>query len=169
MGATVRSVGVLCDYFTAPSDEVAAGTIDWLGGPSRPDAEMRRLLRRGRGPEPLPTVDFGGVEPTVQMGTLDEILTGTPFDEVLADTSAGIIAERDGGERLVVRLSSRLQRALAASDAERLNEAAIPWAATDEFFGQGDPGALGERLVELSELARAAERLGRRMYCWLCV
>jgi hypothetical protein len=162
-------VGVFCDYFTAPSDQVAAATIDWLGGPSRPDPQKRGVLRRGRTPEPLPTVDFAGVEPTVQMGTLDEILTGTPFGEVLADRSAAIIAERDGGERLVVRLSTRLQAALAAADAGRLREAAVPWAETDEFFGQGDPEALGERLVELSALARTATSQGQRMYCWLCV
>jgi hypothetical protein len=169
IAGTVVIVGVLCDYFTAPSDEAAAATIDWDGGPSRPDVQKRGLLRRGKGPQPLPTVDFGGVEPTVQMGTLDEILTGTPFEEVLADTTTAIIAERDGGERLVVRLSTRLQAALAATDAERLKDAAVPWAATDEFFGLGDPEELGDRLVELSALARTAERLGQRMYCWLCV
>lgn len=162
-------MGVLCEYFSAPSDEAAAVTIDWDGGPSRPDAAKRGLLRRGHGPEPLPTVDFGGVEPTVQMGTLDEILTGTPFEEVLADTTSAIIAERDSGERLVVRLSTRLQTALAAADTERLREAAIPWAATEEFFGVGDPEELGDRLVELSVLARLAERRGQRVYCWLCV
>ena len=162
-------MGVLTDYFTAPSDEAAAATIDWDGGPSRPDAQKRGLLRRGKGPDPLPTVDMGGIEPTVQMGTLDEILTGTPFDEVLADTTAAIVAERDGGERLVVRLSTRLQAALAAADGERLQDAAVPWAATDEFFGQADPEELGDSLVELSGLARAAEQLGQRMYCWLCV
>ena len=162
-------MGVLTDYFRAPSDEAAAATIDWDGGPSRPDVQKRGLLRRGKGPEPMPTVDMGGIEPTVQMGTLDEILTGTPFDEVLADPTAAIIAERDGGERLVLRLSTRLQAALAAAGAERLTEAAVPWAATDEFFGQADPEELSERLIELSELARAAERLGQRMYCWLCV
>jgi hypothetical protein len=162
-------VGVLCDYFTAPSDEAAAVTIDWDGGPSRPDVAKRGPLRRSKGPEPLPTVDLGGVEPTVQMGTLDEILTGTPFEEVLADATAAIIAERDGGERLVVRLSTRLQTALAAADPDRLREAAVPWAATDEFFGQADPEELGERLVELSTLARVAESQGQRLYCWLCV
>lgn len=162
-------MGVLTDYFTAPSDEAAAATIDWDGGPSRPDAQRRSVLRRGRGLEPLPTVDFGGVEPTVQMGTLDEILTGTPFEEVLADPTAAILAERDGGERLVLRLSTRLQAALAASNAERLRGAAIPWAATDEFFGLGDPEELGDSLVELSGLARSAEQLGQRLYCWLCV
>jgi hypothetical protein len=166
---TVVTVGVLCDYFTAPSDEAAAATIDWDGGPSRPDLQKRGVLRRSKGPEPLPTVEFGGVEPTVQMGTLDEILTGTPFGEVLADPTAAIIAERDGGERLVVRLSTRLQAALAVADADRLKDAAVPWAATAEFFGLGDPEELGDRLVELSALARSAERRAQRMYCWLCV
>jgi hypothetical protein len=29
-------VGLLCDYFAAPNDVIAAATIDWPGGPARP-------------------------------------------------------------------------------------------------------------------------------------
>ena len=76
-------MGVLCDYFTAPCDEIAAATIDWEGGPSSPAPEKRGMLRRSRKSEPLPTVDFKGVEPFVKMGTLEGILTGRTFDEVL--------------------------------------------------------------------------------------
>lgn len=67
----------LCDHFTAPSDEIAASTIDWDGGPSRLDAEKRGLLRRSRTQERPPTVDLNGVEPFVQMRTLDEISEGS--------------------------------------------------------------------------------------------
>lgn len=47
-GGTVRRVGVLTDYFTAPSDEATAATIDWDGGPSRPDVQKRGPRRRGQ-------------------------------------------------------------------------------------------------------------------------
>ena len=162
-------MGVLCDYFTAPSDEIAAATIDWAGGPSRPESAKRGMLRRGRKPEPLPTVDLKGVEPFVQLGTLDEILTGRSFDEVLQDTTAQIIAERDDGERLVTRLTRTLQEALAGADTMRLKDAATRWAATEEFAGVADPVELGEYLVELAGLARTAEGQSQRMYCWVCV
>jgi hypothetical protein len=127
------------------------------------------MLRRGRKPEPLPTVDLKGVEPFVQMGTLDEILTGRSFDDVLQDTSAEIIAERDDGERLVARLTRTLQEALARADTMRLKDAAARWSATEEFGGVADPVELGECLVELAGLARTAELQRQRMYCWLCV
>ena len=112
-------------------------------------------------------MDFKGVDPIVNMGTLDEILTGRSFDEVLADRSAEVIAERDDGEGFVARLSTTLQSALAGADERRLKEAGVPWAATEEFGGLEDPAELGECLVELAALARTGERQGQRLYCWV--
>ena len=40
-------MGVLTDYFSAPSDEAAASALDRVGGPARP----------GNGPSPLPPFD----------------------------------------------------------------------------------------------------------------
>ena len=161
-------MGVLCDYFEAPSDAEAAATIDWVGGPSQPERK-RSLLGRSRATAGFEVVDMKGIEPTVQMGTLEEILTARPFEEILDETLNAIVAERDGGERLVVRLTKTLQDALASASDERLREAAGRWAETDEFWGHGDPEVLAEVLAELASLARRANGKGSRLYCWVCV
>jgi hypothetical protein len=57
-------VGVLFDYFAASSDEVAAGIIDLPGGPA---------TGAGRS---FDTVSGNGIDPVVQMGTLEALLTG---------------------------------------------------------------------------------------------
>lgn len=65
-------MGLLCDYFLAGSDEAAAGTIGWIGGPgaaSPPDQAFE-------------VVDGSGIEPVVQMGTLESILTGRSQKDV---------------------------------------------------------------------------------------
>jgi hypothetical protein len=45
-------MGALFDYFAALSDEMAAGTIDELGGPAA-------------GPQPFKTVSIKGMDPVV--------------------------------------------------------------------------------------------------------
>lgn len=162
-------MGLLCEYFEARSDAEAAATIDWVGGPAQPEAK-RSLLRRTKSSTPgFEVVDLGGVEPTVQMGTLEEILTGRSFEDILDDTDDAIVADRDGGERLVVRLTPGLQVALATATDSRLREAAVPWSETEEFGGLGDPEDLAEGLTELAALARRASANGSRLYCWVCV
>ena len=92
-------MGLLCDYFVASSDDDAAATIDWGGGPGRPapapSPPRRGLFRRHAEPattqaEPTvlyPTVDGGGIEPLVQMGTLEALLTGRDYDDVMETTA----------------------------------------------------------------------------------
>ncbi|MGW3893448.1 hypothetical protein ACWD69_32860 [Micromonospora chokoriensis] len=83
-------MGVLYQYFAAGSDEDAAATIDVEGGPGGPEpvspelqaairagdrAAMSRLMRpRVRFSEQgLPVLAVKGVDPVVQMGTLEEL------------------------------------------------------------------------------------------------
>lgn len=161
-------MGLLCDYFAAPDDDAAAATIDWVGGPSQP-GKKRRLLRRESMPEPFAVVDMKGVEPTVQMGSLEEILTGRPYDEVIADPTGDVIASRDGGERVVVRLTETLQEALAEATEAQLVEAVERWAQTEEFWGQGDPAILRPEVEQLAGLARTSVQQDTRLYCWACL
>ena len=160
-------MGLLCDYFLASNDEEAAATIDWLGGPRQPPAP-RGVLRRQKA-APRPTVSLPGIEPAVMMSTLENVLTGRSLDELIPQNARSSVAVRDGGERIVMRLSDTLQAALAGSDETRLRQAARPWSQTDEFFGQGDPALLGGALVDLATLARRGQSVSERMYCWVCV
>ncbi|HEX9536663.1 MAG TPA: hypothetical protein VGA04_00645 [Streptosporangiaceae bacterium] len=84
-------------------------------------------------------------DPLVQLGTLEALLTGRDYGQIVAGQRAGtVLAERDGGQRLVVAMTDELQRPLARSaDAELpLAAAAVPWAQTEEFWGQADPQVL---------------------------
>jgi hypothetical protein len=151
-------VGVLFHYFAASSDEVAAGVIDLLGGP---------VTGAGRS---FDTVSGNGIDPVVQMGTLEALLTGREFDEIVRGRGAGtVVVSRDGGQRLVVTLTGELQSALSQADDARLAAIAVPWSQTDELFGQGDPDALAALLGELAGLARRATTRGEHLYCWVCV
>lgn len=153
-------MGLLCDYFAAPSDEEAATTIDWEGGPSKPEPESAAGYQ---------TLDLSGIDPVVQMATLEEILTGRTFDEIMDDPSADVVVDRDEGERLVVRLSESLQSSLASSNEESLRSAAADWAETEEFWGEGDPNHLAGVLASLAKLASDATASNKRLYCWVCV
>jgi hypothetical protein len=150
-------VGVLNDYFAASSDEAAAATIDLPGG-------------HGTGGGSSGTVSGNGVDPMVQMGTLEALLTGRDYDEImLGHVASAIVASRDGGQRLVVRLTGELQAALSQADHARLAAVAVRWLRTEEFSGQDDPGIAAPWLDELASLARRATTRGQQLYCWTCV
>lgn len=54
---------------------------------------------------------------------------------------------------------------LAAASAERLRQAAEPWAATEELAGRA-PAMLAETLEQLGALARRALERTHHLYCW---
>jgi hypothetical protein len=56
-----------------------------------------------------------GIEPTVQMATLEAALTARPISGILDETIGLVIADRDQGERVVVRLTGSLEMARNAS------------------------------------------------------
>ncbi|MBE1580842.1 hypothetical protein ACFORH_26305 [Amycolatopsis roodepoortensis] len=146
-------MGVLFDYFAAPDDDAAATTIDLVGGPDEAS---------------FPTVALKGVDPFVQLGTLESLLTGVDYETVIG-RAIEPVAMADGGARLVVALTGELTAALSDADEARLNEVAEPWSRTEEFGGQADPADLATMLTGLAELARTATTRGDRLYCWVCV
>ncbi|MFK0007794.1 hypothetical protein ACIQTZ_12130 [Paenarthrobacter sp. NPDC090520] len=177
-------MGVLFDYFSAGSDEEAAAVIDRPGGPGYPAAivpsvESRRgffgLRRRSAerltssapGPLVYETVSVKGIDPVVQLGALEELLTGRAYDDVVDDPRSGhTLATRDGDELLVVTLTDSLFQALACIDDDVIEQAAVPWSESEEFFDAADPRDLADFLKDLSALARRAEAAGHRLYCW---
>lgn len=182
------SVGVLFDYFAAASDEEAAAVIDRVGGPgsqatraSAPTESKRGIFGRKRQPsEPAigtdpdlvvhRTVSVKGIDPVVQLGTLEALLTGRPYDDVVEDPRSGHdVATRDGGERLVVALTDSLTSALTGATDEVLDRVAVPWSETEEFVNAAEPSDLAEFLKALAALAREADTSGQRLYCWVCV
>ncbi|WP_334613759.1 hypothetical protein [Micromonospora sp. CPCC 205556] len=183
----IPGVGVLYDYFATASDDHAAATIDLKGGPGgaeplSPELQaairagdheaMHRLMRpRVRFSEHgLHVLSVKGIDPVVQMGTLEELLTGVSTDVIFARPRSGLdVAVRDEGERLVLSLTDELQQALVEQAPGRLDAVAVPWSQTEEFWGHGDPEVLAEFLRELSQLAHQARDRDHRLYCWVCV
>lgn len=181
------TMGVLFDYFTAPSDEEAATVIDRVSGPgsqavlmAQPEEKRGVFGRRQvRASQPAfstdpkthvyDTVSDTGIDPVVQLGTLEALLTGRAYDEVTADPRSGHAIEvRDGGDRVVVTVTASLTSTLAEATEQTLTQVAIPWSETEEFWGEGDPVALTALLEELAALARNAHNNGHQLYCWIC-
>lgn len=181
-------MGVLFDYFAAKSDEEAATVIDRVGGPgSRAVAVAQPERKRGmfgrrqvQALEPsladdprlvvFDTVPATGIDPVVQISTLEALLTGRAYDDVVTDPRCGHAIEvKDEGERVVVTLTASLAAALAGATDHELDQVAVPWSETEEFWGDGDPVELTLLLKDLAALARSAQSKGHQLYCWICV
>jgi hypothetical protein len=154
-----RSVAVLFDYFVAPSDEVAAGVVDRIGGPGS--------SAHPAAPAAFSTVRAPGVDPVVLMGNLERLLTGRSMEEILDDPTSGPVVVRDGGARAVMRVTSSLARALAEMEDARVGSVALLWSHTREFWGRGDPVALATLLRALASLGREARAEDSEIYCWM--
>ncbi|VTR75793.1 hypothetical protein CHMI_00546 [Cellulomonas hominis] len=145
-------MGLINDYFAAPSDESAAEVVDHDGGPASP------------------TVPGGRIDSIVVLGTVTALLTGRTFDEVLAagDRRDPVAMQHDGTE-LVLRVDDVVVDALTGADDDALAAAAVPWSRTEELAGVSDPEELADFLRELAGLARDARARGGALYCWVCV
>lgn len=163
-------MSVLFDYFAAGSDEAAAAAIDRVGGPGSQAVPVPPATDVSFALVVYDTVSVKGIDPVVQLGTLEELLTGRPYDEIANDPRSGhIVAARDGGERLVCTITDSLLAALAQSNGDALRRVAEPWSQTEEFWGAADPEVLADVLGDLAGLARRARADDRRLYCWVCV
>ena len=102
------------------------------------------------------TVSVKNIDPVVQLGTFEELITGRVYDEVVGDPRSGrAVTVRDGGERLVLTLTDELSAALAMTGDEVLEQAAVPWSETEEFWNAVDPRDLADFIMVLSGLVRS--------------
>jgi hypothetical protein len=101
------------------------------------------------------------------MGTLDEILTGRSFDDVLDDPSGHEVSSTESA--WVWSLPTALQDALASSDDDRLRSAASAWVQTEEFAGQADASDAADALFALARMVRSGRDAGARLYCWVAL
>jgi hypothetical protein len=186
-----HTVGVIFDYFSAASDELAASAIDIPVGPGgplpplpMPVAEIVRLrgreglreLQRELSMPRLHRAETGfwavsakGFNPVTDLGTIEEILTGIDFGTLLDRPRNGdVIAERNNNCKLVVTISDELQALLADTGAAELAAAAGQWAKVNGS-DSGDAAVIAHLLSELSALARGANVRKERLYCWICV
>ena len=89
---------------------------------------------------------------------------GRRYEQIEQDPRwANVLADRDGGQGLVLTLTDGLIGALAQANTEQLARVAVPGSATEEFWGQGDPEALTSLLGDLSMLAHDARARGESL------
>jgi hypothetical protein len=176
------------DYFAALSDAAAAEMVMLQGGPGGQmpvspalreairarDREAIRLATRPKArmsDSGVLVLETKGIDPLVQMGTLEALLTGGQYDVIVSRPRAGqqVAARHSQEGPWVVTLTDELQAALAVAPRDQIAAVAAPWSETEEFRGQGDPEILAEFLLELAGLARQASRRGERLYCWICL
>jgi hypothetical protein len=183
----IPRMGIMYDYFAADSDERAAATINLPGGPGGAlpvSQELQEAIRSGDreaigrhmrarvhlSEHGLSVLSVKGIEPVVQMATLEGILTGERVKAIIRRPRNGhVLASQNDGMVLVVSLTDELQTALADAAPERLAGVAVEWSQTGEFRGRGDTAVLTNFLQELAELARGALDRRERLYCWICV
>ncbi|QKE84485.1 hypothetical protein [Arthrobacter sp. NEB 688] len=141
------------DYFAA-ADDLAAAALGLSWDPAR----------RRRPPRPV----FGTtIDPVVRCAQLEELLTGRPHREVVADPRSARALDPAGDPAvLVVTVTCGLQAALAVATAPDLQHAAAVWARTT---GSDADSATTRRdrtsLHGLARLARASLADELLLYC----
>ncbi|AZI58553.1 hypothetical protein EH165_10850 [Nakamurella antarctica] len=147
------------DYFSAPSDDLAVSMVDYgpVAAPANPNGTAQ-----------WDTVSVSGVEPSIQLLELQELLTGVEFDEILDIPRAGDTLQTSvESEAMVVTITDALQAVLADSKDDSLAGVAAEWATSEEFGGAVEAAYLETFLHQLVGLARRARARGERLYCWV--
>lgn len=173
-------MSVLTDFFAATPDELAAMAIEWGPVPPAPHAVKGRKGFFGIGSRqasPAPTEPLGPILEAVQskgilnvqVGVLDELVTGTPY-EALESTGVIDAIARDNGEEgpWVFPLRRELRDALARIEDARAGELARQWGSGKELAATEpeDFEALEELIRDLAALARSAGSTERDIYVW---
>lgn len=147
----MRSVGNLYHYFSAADDQTAATALEHSPDPAR-----------------FEVLDAGGIDPAVQLGTLEALLRDVDYEAVAADPRQCTLIGSAGDEGpWIVTLTDTLRDALADAHPDLLASTAVPWSRTEEFYGGGDADLLADFLNRIAVLARSARDQGHRLYCWM--
>ena len=168
-------------FFAAADDEAALLAERRRGGPlGWPEVTGHRkagLFRKEPITEELGPAFDGfaarGYDPVVNMGRLEELLTGRPFELIMEDARSGGTPGGDEGapeDRGVLTLTDSLRDVLAETDDARLTEVVAAWMQTEELaqpWWQDVTQAEHVYFVRsLRDLAHRTVAAGARLYCY---
>ena len=144
-------MGLRIEYFAASDDIAAARLLDADDAADAIDGS--------------PRLTAGPIDPVVLLGSLEEFVVGRSFEEQLSDPdSRRIVADQNGGARLIIRIDDALVAALGSLDRDRVPELAGQWASAEEFGGEVNVALLEEFIGQLSHLSAEAVTTGH-LYC----
>lgn len=156
---TMVTVLLLCDYFMAPGDAAARDTL------ALPPGERRVVT--GSAGDQYPTMSLVGMEPSIALVRLEELLTGRSSEEISGDPTGVMLAISEEAMQSVVSITETLQQALTDADDDTLRKVAVPWSEPDDLRGcQGcDAPAAADLLVKLAAFVRQGRHAGLQLYC----
>ncbi|MBL0886508.1 hypothetical protein [Myceligenerans indicum] len=149
-------MGIVTDYFAAPTDGAAMTALRMPGGPSA--SEDPSLPR-------FDSVALPSVDPFVMLAGLAQALSGRPYGEITANPRHGALVGSTGDEGpWIVTVSDELTKDLASVAPARLARVTRTWVRETE------PPAPAHRITPavllLAELATRVVADGRYLYCW---
>ena len=146
-------MGLRIEYFAASDDIAAARLLDADDAADAIDGS--------------PRLTAGPIDPVVLLGSLEEFVVGRSFEEQLSDPdSRRIVADQNGGARLIIRIDDALVAALGSLDRDRVPELAGQWASAEEFGSDVNVALLEEFIGQLSHLSAEAVTTGH-LYCFV--
>lgn len=177
-------MSVLADYFAVGSDEVAATAVEYVDGqPGLLDlapqdlaankALYKEFPEQARSPRVqgahsgVLVVQSKHLDAVYPFARLEELVTGRPYDDVVADprhwalVAPALPEDIDGC--VVLSITDTLRDALASLEASALPEMAVRWASAE--FDESGAGSLTLLLAALTDLARQAGDRGERLCC----
>ena len=132
-------MSAITDYFTAPSDEVAATALDGLldldpdvvdaaQALYRTDPDEASRPRVQSASSGTPVLQAKRIEPGIALSRLEAALTGRTYEQVTAGPRRGsLVAAGEDGDAFVLTVADELRDALAGLDSDAVAAAARVW------------------------------------------
>lgn len=154
-------MGIVCDYFMAQDEHAAA---DALRRDATSGSEADRAAR-------MPTMTVPGMEPSIALARLEELMTGRSREEISADPTGSVLVVSEDASSSVVAITETLQQALVDARDVGLRRVAVPWSEPSDTWGcQGaDAAAASELLVSFATFVRRGRASGLRLFCRVTV
>jgi hypothetical protein len=159
-----RAMTTLYEYFAAESDDDAVLAMDVAGGPIVGSGAGAGSSSSGRSWD---GIAGGGIDPATNLTDLEELLTGTAYDDIVEDPRSGHTLASQPDQCMVLTLTESLQKALADLPLGKVAAVAGEWSHAEEFGGVVSPGDLTQFLTDFSALARRATEKNQRLYAWV--